>query len=199
VSLAVLRCRKITIVAVNGHAVGVGLTGLQIPFDFRFIWRGAKLSLPFVRRGVAPEGISTYLLPRLLGHSRATALFLSGAMVSADSPLLQGFYHSIYPTREEVFPAALGFAKDLAANTSQTSIAMTKALLWKGADKLEAHHLLDSRVIQLLGSSADAKEGAQSFMERRPARFTDGLSEHLPAWAPWWNEEVDTQYRKSRL
>ena len=57
-TLAIFRCRKITIVAVNGHAVGIGVSGLQLPCDFRFIWAGAKLALPFVRRGIAPEGVS---------------------------------------------------------------------------------------------------------------------------------------------
>jgi enoyl-CoA hydratase/carnithine racemase len=56
VTLAIFRCRKITIAAVNGHAAGVGITGLQLPSDFRFIWAGAKLAFPFIRRGIAPEG-----------------------------------------------------------------------------------------------------------------------------------------------
>jgi enoyl-CoA hydratase/carnithine racemase len=56
VTLAIFRCRKLTIAAVNGHAVGVGITGLQLPCDFRFVWAGAKLAFPFVRRGITPEG-----------------------------------------------------------------------------------------------------------------------------------------------
>jgi enoyl-CoA hydratase/carnithine racemase len=56
VTLAIFRCRKITIAAVNGHAAGVGITGLQLPSDFRFIWARAKLAFPFIRRGIAPEG-----------------------------------------------------------------------------------------------------------------------------------------------
>ncbi|KAH8101022.1 peroxisomal enoyl-CoA-hydratase [Cristinia sonorae] len=198
VSLAILRCRKITIVAVNGHAVGVGMTALQLPFDFRFIWGGAKLALPFVRRGVSPEAISTYLLPRLIGHSRATALMLSGATVSPDSPLLQGLYHEIHPTRDAVFPAALAFGKELAANTSQGSIAVTKGLLWRGADTPEGQFLLDSRAIQILGMSGDAEEGAKAFKERRPVNFKETLSKNLPNWFPWWTE-VDVKHRKAKL
>ncbi|TCD60915.1 hypothetical protein EIP91_009306 [Steccherinum ochraceum] len=198
VSLAILRCRKITVVAVNGNAAGVGVTALQIPFDFRFAWSDARLLMPFVHRGVAPEGVSSYLLPRLLGHSRATALFLSGAAVKPDSPLLQGFFYKSFPTREEIFPGALAFAKELAANTSQTSVAMTKALLWRGADTPEGQHLLESRTIQTLGSAADSLEGAKSFKEKRPAKFTDTLSKNLTTWMPWWHE-VGTVYRKTKL
>ncbi|TFK93657.1 peroxisomal enoyl-CoA-hydratase [Polyporus arcularius HHB13444] len=199
VSMAIFRCRKITIVAVNGHAVGVGVTGLQLPFDIRFAWAGAKLAFPFVRRGIAPEAASSYLLPKLLGHSRALSLFLTGATVSPDSPLLAGLYHSILPTREEVFPAALALAKDLAANTSQTAVAVTKALVWRGYDNIEEQHILDSRGIRILGKAGDAAEGARAFKERRLPKFSDQLSDDvLTPWMPWWRE-VNVHHRKAKL
>ncbi|KAI0749639.1 peroxisomal enoyl-CoA-hydratase [Daedaleopsis nitida] len=199
VSMAIFRCRKITIAAVNGHAVGVGVTGLQLPFDIRFVWAGAKLAFPFVRRGIAAEAASSYLLPKLLGHSRALSLFLTGATVSPDSPLLAGLYYSILPTREEVFPAALALAKDLAANTSQTAVAVTKALIWRGYDNIEEQHVLDSRAIRILGTSGDAAEGARAFKERRLPKFSDKLSDRsLTPWMPWWRE-FNTTHRKAKL
>ncbi|KAI0649033.1 peroxisomal enoyl-CoA-hydratase [Trametes meyenii] len=197
VTLSIFRCRKITIVAVNGHAVGVGITGLQLPADIRFVWGGAKLAFPFVRRGIAPEACSSYLLPRLLGHSRALSLFITGATVSPNSPLLSGLYHSILPTREEVFPAALAFAQELAANTSQTTIAVTKGLVWHGYDNIEEQHIVDSRAIRILALSPDANEGALAFKQRRPVKFTDKI-ERLAPWFPWWRE-VNTNVRKSKL
>ena len=130
-------------------------------------------------------GISTYLLPRLLGYSRAIALLLTGDTRSPDSPLLQGLYHATFPNREDVFPAALAFARELAANTSQTSVAWTKALLWRGADSIEGQHVLDSRGISDLASRADAAEGAQAFKERRPVEFPDVLSKDLSEFVPW--------------
>ncbi|RPD60166.1 peroxisomal enoyl-CoA-hydratase [Lentinus tigrinus ALCF2SS1-7] len=199
VSMAIFRCRKITIAAVNGHAVGVGVTGLQLPFDIRFAWAGAKLAFPFVRRGIAPEAASSYLLPKLLGHSRALSLFLTGATVSPDSPLLAGLYHSILPTREEVFPAALALAKDLAANTSQTAVAVTKAFVWRGYDNIEEQHILDSRGIRILGKAGDAAEGARAFKERRLPKFSNKLSDDvLTPWMPWWRE-VNVHHRKAKL
>jgi len=195
-SVAILRCRKITIAAVNGHAAGAGVTAFQLPFDFRFAWDGAKLTFPFVRRGISPEAASTYLLPRLLGHSKATSLLLTGDTVTPASPFLQGLYHSVLPTREEVFPAAKVFAEELAANTSMPAVAYTKALLQHPGESAEENHLLDSRAIRVLSRSRDAKEGVDSFRERRVPKFRDTLGE--ATWSPWWRN-LDISHIKSKL
>ncbi|GLB36147.1 putative enoyl- hydratase isomerase family protein [Lyophyllum shimeji] len=197
-SVVIYRCRKITIAAVNGHAAGAGITAFQLPFDFRFVWAGAKLTFPFVRRGISAEATSTYLLPRLLGHSRASALLLTGATVTPESNLIQDLYYQIIPTREEVFPVAKAFAKELAANTSQPSVTYTKALLQHPGDSIEENHLLDSRAIRILGRSNDAVEGVNSFKERRSPMFTDTLSSRSDPWFPWWRS-WDITHRKSKL
>ncbi|KAE9405221.1 peroxisomal enoyl-CoA-hydratase [Gymnopus androsaceus JB14] len=198
VTMAIYKCRKLTIAAVNGHAAGVGMTAMQLPFDFRFVWEGAKLVFPFVRRGINPEAASTYLLPRLLGHSRANSLLLSGITVSPTSPLISNLYHEILPRREDVFPAALALAKDLAINTSQISVAYTKGLLQHPGDTIEENHILDSRAIKLLGSGKDAAEGALSFKERRNPKFPDTLSKNSSPWYPWWRT-VDVKHHKAKL
>ena len=180
------------------------MTGLHLPFDFRFVWAGAKLTFPFVRRGIVPEGThclnlnvlhnvetffieatSSYLLPRLVGLSRANSLLLTGATVSPDSPYIKELYHQILPTREAVYPAAKTFAEELAANTSQVSIAYTKGLLQHPGDSLEENHLLDSRAMKLSANSEDGAEGALSFKERRLPKFTGTLSKNLSPWYPW--------------
>ncbi|CAK5269325.1 unnamed protein product, partial [Mycena citricolor] len=171
-SLVIYRCRKITIAAVNGHAAGVGMTTMQLPFDFRFIWKGAKLTFPFVRRGIVPEATSSYLLPRLIGQSRAMSLILSGSTISADSHLISSLYHQIFPTREEVLPAAVAFAHELASKTSQVSIAVAKGLIQHPGDSIEENHLLDSRAMRALGASHDGEEGVRAFMEKREPKFT---------------------------
>ncbi|KAF7336748.1 Enoyl-CoA-hydratase, peroxisomal [Mycena venus] len=197
-SLVIYRCRKITIAAVNGHAAGVGMTALQLPFDLRFVWAGAKLTFPFVRRGIVPEGMFyNYMLPRLLGHSRANSLLLTGATFTPESPVIQGLYHQILPTREEVFPAALAFAKELAATTSQVSIAVTKGLLQHPGNSVEENHILDSRGIRELAET-DGAEGIRSFREKREPKFTGTLSKDLGSWFPWW-KQVDTKHHKSKL
>jgi len=196
-SLVIYRCRKITIAAVNGHAAGVGMTAMQLPFDFRFVWAGAKLTFPFVRRGIVPEATSSYLLPRLVGYSRANSLLLTGATFTPDSPFTQGLYHQILPTREEVFPAALAFAKELAATTSQVSIAVAKGLLQNPGNSPEENHLYDSRGIRELAMT-DGEEGIRSFKEKREPKFKGTLSKDLGSWFPWWRQ-ADTKHRESKL
>jgi hypothetical protein len=110
---------------------------------------------------------------------------LGGGTYSPDSPLLQGLYHATFPNREDVFPAALAFARELAANTSQTSVAWTKALLWRGADSIEGQHVLESRGLSDLASRGDAAEGVQAFLERRAVRFSDVLSKNMSEFVPW--------------
>ncbi|TFK23632.1 peroxisomal enoyl-CoA-hydratase [Coprinopsis marcescibilis] len=197
-TLAILACRKITIAAINGHAAGVGTTAMQLPFDFRLVWEGAKLTFPFVRRGIVPEAVSTYLLPKLIGLSRANSVLLTGSTISPSSPWISSLYHEIIPKREDVYPAAKALAQDLAENTSQVSIAYAKGLLHHPGDSAEENHLLDSRAIKLLGTSADAKEGVQAFFERRKPRFTDNLSKNSSPWFPWWRR-VDVKHPKSKL
>ncbi|KAF7374761.1 Enoyl-CoA-hydratase, peroxisomal [Mycena sanguinolenta] len=196
-SLAIYRCRKITIAAVNGHAAGVGMTAMQLPFDFRFVWAGAKLAFPFVRRGIVPEATSSYLLPRLVGHSRANSLLLTGATFTPESPLIQGLYHQILPTREEVFPTALAFAKELAATTSQVSVAVAKGLIQNPGNSVEENHLLDSRGMRELAKT-DGAEGIHSFMEKREPKFTGTLSKDLGSWFPWW-QQINTKHRNGKL
>ncbi|KAF5370231.1 hypothetical protein D9615_010084 [Tricholomella constricta] len=197
-SVVIYRCRKITIAAVNGHAAGAGVTAFQLPFDFRFVWAGAKLTFPFVRRGISAEATSTYLLPRLLGHSRASSLLLTGATVSPDSPYIRDLYHQIVATREEVFPIAKAFAQELSANTSQPSVAYTKALMQHPGDSIEENHLIDSRAIRILGKSQDAAEGVNSFKERRQPKFVDTLTKNSNPWFPWWRS-MDIVHTKSKL
>ena len=123
------------------------------------------------------------MLPRLLGHSRASSLLLTGATVSPDSPYIRDLYHQIIPERESVFPTAKAFAEDLAANTSQASVAYTKALLQHPGKSIEENHLLDSKGVKLLGITNDAREGVNSFKEKRSPKFTDRLSDF--PWSPW--------------
>jgi len=197
-SIAIMNCRKITTAAINGNAVGVGVTAFQLPFDFRFAWSGAKLNFPFVARGIVPEAASTFMLPRLLGHSRANSLLLTGQTVTPEHPHIRDLYHATFPTRAEVYPAAKAFALDLASRTSMTSVAFTKALLLHPGATIEENHLLDSRGVRILGVSKDAAEGARAFKEKRAPRFTDTLGESKTAWYPWW-PTVNIAHRKTKL
>nr|GAT48722.1 enoyl-CoA hydratase isomerase family protein [Mycena chlorophos] len=198
VAMAIYKCRKLTIAAVNGHAAGVGMTAMQLPFDVRFIWSGARLSMPFIRRGIVPEATSTYLLARLIGQSRAMSVMLTGSSFSPDSPALAGLYHQSFPTREAVFPAALEFAKEIAASSSQLSVAVTKSLIQRPGDSIEENHLLDSFAIRTLGPGVDGSEGILSFLQKRAPKFSGTLSKDLGPWFPWWRE-MNTKHRDTKL
>ncbi|CAA7269636.1 unnamed protein product [Cyclocybe aegerita] len=197
-SLAIYNNRKITIAAVNGHAAGIGMTAMQLPFDIRFAWEGAKFSFPFVRRGIAPEAASSYLLPRLIGVSRANSLLLTGVTVSPTSPLIRDLYHEILPSREAVYPAAKALAEDLAANTSQLAVAYAKGLIQHPGDSIEENHIHDSRAIKLLAGSPDGAEGALAFRERRLPKFHATLSKDTSPWFPWWRR-LDIRSRLTKL
>ena len=112
-------------------------------------------------------------------------MLLTGATVSPESPHINALYHEILPTREAVYPAAKAFAQELAASTSQVSIAYAKGLIQHPGDSVEENHILDSRAMKLLGSSADGAEGVLSFKERRPPKFTGTLSKDSSPWYPW--------------
>ncbi|KAL0954380.1 hypothetical protein HGRIS_003365 [Hohenbuehelia grisea] len=206
VTFAVLNCRKITIAAVNGHAAGVGLTGLQLPFDFRFIWGGAKLTFPFVRRGIVPEAISSDLLPKLVGHANARAVLLSGLTYTPTHPLLSQLYPpltpdypTILPERQDVLPAALAFARNLAANTSQISVAYTKSLLLHPGTTVEESHLNESHALQkVVMNGTDPTEGVKSFMQKREPAFKDRLGTVKGGWSPWWRP-LEVRLRRSKL
>ncbi|KAJ4479790.1 ClpP/crotonase-like domain-containing protein [Lentinula edodes] len=185
VALAIYNNRKVTIAAVNGNSAGSGFTSLQLPFDFRLTWTGAIISLPFLRLGILPESISTYLLSRLIGESRATSILLNGTVQKAESPAMSPLYAMILPTRQDVFPRALALAKDLAMNLSSVSVAYTKGLLHHPGSSPEEHHLLDSRGIKILGASKDGAEGLKAFVQRRQPVFQDLLSKNSPKWYPW--------------
>lgn len=198
VAMAIYHCRKLTVVAVNGHAAGVGCTALQLPFDIRFAWKDAKIIFPFVRRGIVPEATSTYLLPRLIGQSRATSVLLAGSVLSPTSRHLDGLYHTVLPTREEVLPAALAFAKELAENTSMVSVAYAKGLIQHPGASQEENHIHDSMAMAMFSKSRDAREGTTAFFERHAPVFKDTLSENLPSSYPWWRS-VDIRHRTSKL
>jgi hypothetical protein len=138
---------------------------------------------------------SSFLLPRLIGSSRANSLLLTGATVSPESPHINALYHEILPTREAVYPAAKAFAQELAASTSQVSIAYAKGLLQHPGDSVEENHLLDSRAMRLLGSSADGAEGVLSFKERRLPKFTGTLSKDSSPWYPWVSAAIAFMFR----
>lgn len=191
VSLRIYECLKPTIAAVNGAAVGVGVTSM-LPMDIRIASENARFGFVFSRRGLVPEACSSYFLPRIVGVSRAAEWCFTGEVFDAAEALDGGLVRSVVPA-DELLPTARALANKIADNTSAVSVTLTRHMLWRmlGADHPMAAHQIDSRGIQYMGKSADVREGVESFLEKRPANYTMQPSADLPDWFPWW---VDPEF-----
>lgn len=161
-----MRMRTPIIAAMNGSAVGMGIT-LPVSWDLRFAAADAKYGFVFTRRGIVPEAGSTWMLPRLVGVSQAMELLLSGRIFSGTEGAAMGLFSRALPA-DEVLPAAQEFARDLAANTSAVSVAATKALVYHGLGQEREHsHAIEHQVFRWMGNQPDAREGVTAFLEKR--------------------------------
>ena len=180
VSLRIFESNKPVIAAINGPAVGVGIT-MTLPMDIRLVSTAARIGFVFSRRGIVPEACSSWFLPRLVGISQAAEWCFSGRVFDADEALAGGLVRSIHEP-DDLIPAARAIAAEIAENTSPVSVALTRRMLWTmlTADHPMEAHRVDSRGIQSRGRSADVAEGVESFLAKRPAVFPDLVSDGLP-------------------
>ncbi len=186
VSLRIFESRKPVIGAINGPAVGVGVT-MTLPMDIRLASESARFGFVFARRGITPEACSSWFLPRLVGISQALDWVLSGRVFPAVEALAGGLVKEVLPA-DELLPRARAIAREIADNTSAVSVALARQLLWRmlGADHPMEAHKVDSRAISFMGRAADAAEGVSAFLEKRPARFVMRPSRDMPSFYPWW-------------
>jgi enoyl-CoA hydratase/carnithine racemase len=188
VTLRLFECKKPVIAAVNGPAVGVGAT-MTLPMDVRIASEEARFGFVFARRGIVPEAASSWFLPRVVGISQAMEWVATGRVFGAQEALSGRLVSRVVPPAE-LLPTAHALAREIADNTSAVSVALARQMLWKmlGADHPMVAHQIDSRAIYAMGRSKDAYEGVQSFLEKRPAKFTMRPSSEMPAFFPWWQE-----------
>jgi enoyl-CoA hydratase/carnithine racemase len=187
-TLRVFDCTKPVIAAINGPAVGVGAT-MTLPMDIRLAADDARIGFVFTRRGIVPEACSSWFLPRVVGISQAMEWVATGRVFSAEEALRGGLVRSLHP-KAELLGAAQAIAREIAENTAPVSVALARRLMWRmlGADHPMVAHRADSRGMLARGQSADAAEGITSFLEKRPARYPDRVSDGLPDIMPWWTE-----------
>lgn len=188
VSLRIFRSLKPVIAAVNGAAVGVGVT-MQLPMDIRLASTDAKFGFVFARRGITPEAASSWFLSRVVGVSTALEWCYTGRVFSALEALERGLVRSLHAP-EDLLPAARVLAREIADNAAPVSVTISRQLIWRmaGASHPMEAHKLDSRAIQSRGRSADVKEGVSAFLEKRPAAFPDTVSQDLPDFFDWRGE-----------
>jgi enoyl-CoA hydratase/carnithine racemase len=188
VTLRMYDSLKPIIGAINGAAVGVGVT-MQLPMDIRMASTAAKFGFVFARRGITPEACSSWFLPRLVGMQTALEWCLTGRVFDAQEALDRGLVRSLHAP-EDLLPAARALAREIADNAAPVSVALSRQLLWRmaGADHPMEAHKADSRAIQSRGAAGDAKEGVSSFLEKRHPAYPDKVSTDLPDIWPAWGE-----------
>ena len=188
VSLQIFESKKPVIAAVNGPAVGIGVT-MTLPMDIRIASSAARFGFVFARRGIVPEACSSWFLPKVVGLSRAAEWLYTGRVFDAAEALSGGLVSRVVPP-EELMPAAMALAREIADNTSAVSVALSRQMLWRmaGADHPMEAHKVDSRGIFAMGASPDEKEGIAAFKEKRAPHFTMRPSSDMPAFYPWWED-----------
>ena len=186
ITLRMYEALKPIIVAFNGVAAGMGVT-IALAADIRIASTSASFSLPFTRRGIVPESASSWFLPRIVGIDKALEWTLTGRTFSAAEALAGGLVRSLHEP-QELLPAARALAREIADNAAPVSVAVTRQLLWRmlGAEHPLEAHTIESRAICERVRSEDVHEGVSSFLEKRPAKFVDRVSLHMPTCYPWW-------------
>ncbi len=186
ITLRIFDSTKPWIAAINGPAVGIGVT-MTLPMDVRIASSRARFGFVFTRRGIVPEAASSWFLPRVVGIGRAMEWVATGRVFPADEALEGGLVNRVLP-EDELLPAANEIAREIADNTSSISVALSRQMLWKmlGADHPMEAHRLDSAGVYAMGRTPDGYEGVKSFLEKRPPEFPMKVSSDMPAYFPWW-------------
>jgi enoyl-CoA hydratase/carnithine racemase len=179
---------KPVIGAINGAAVGVGVT-MTLPMDIRIASERARFGFVFSQRGIVLETASSWFLPRLVGPQQAAEWAYTGRVFGAEEALKGGLVRSIHPP-EEVLPTALALAHEIADNTAAVSVALNRQLIWRGLgyEHPMRSHIAESRAMYQRGLSDDMAEGVASFMEKRPADYPQTVPKDLPDVFDDWQE-----------
>jgi len=189
-TLRIFESKKPVIAAINGPAVGVGVT-MTLAMDIRLASEDARFGFVFARRGLVPEAASTWFLTRSVHISQALEWVYSGRVFPAQEALQGGLVRSLH-AKDDLLPAARAIAREIAENTSAVSVSLSRQMFWRllGADHPMEAHKIDSRAILALGQAPDVREGVASFLEKRAPNFSMKVSTDMPAFFPWWEERT---------
>jgi enoyl-CoA hydratase/carnithine racemase len=190
-ALALYDSAKPVIAAINGAAVGVGLT-MTLAMDFRIAAKGAKLGLVFTQRGIVPETCASWFLPRLVGMQKALEWTLSGDIFLAEEALDAGLVMSLHD-KDDVPEAAYAFARKLIANTSPTAVALARKMMWRNPnfDHPMAAHQIDSQLMYITSERMDGRDGFKAFLEKRAPVFTAKVSTDMPDTDFWAEPDIN--------
>lgn len=180
VVLRMFALNKPIIAAINGHAVGVGIT-MTLAADFRIMADNAKIGFVFTRRGLVPESCSSWFLTKLVPLQTALEWVLTGRVFGAQEALSAGLARSIHP-QQEVLPAAYALAREIVENTAPVSVALARQMLWRqvGTPHPMLAHEIETAALNRRGVSPDAAEGIAAFLDKRIPNFPDRVSVDMP-------------------
>jgi enoyl-CoA hydratase/carnithine racemase len=184
VSLAIYRCTKPVIAAINGAAVGIGAT-MTLPMDVRIASEKARIGFVFGRLGIVPEACSTWFLPRIVGISRALELVYAADILDAHQALDAGLVREVVPA-DELLPTAYALARRFVGGRSQVATALMRQMMYRNSaqpDPVVAHQV--ESLAMFYASIGDGKEGVAAFLEKRDADFTTRTSTDMPPFHPW--------------
>ena len=185
---AIFECRKPSIAAINGAAVGVGLT-MTLPMDIRLCAEGAKFGFVFARRGLVPEAGSSWFLPRIVGLPQALRWCLSGRVFDAAEALRGGLVEQVVPA-DQLLAKAREIAQEIVEHTAPVGIALTRQMLWRFTAEPTPYRTLslDGPMAKHLGGGPDVREGVAAFLDKRAPRFPGQVSTDMPPHYPWWED-----------
>ena len=186
-TLRIYDCKKPVIAAINGAAVGIGIT-MTCAMDVRLAFHKAKMGFVFPCRGIVNEACSSWFLPRIVGVSKALQWLYSGRIFTAQEAQEAGLVESVHDSQEALLAKANEIAREIVDNTAPVSVALIRQMVYKlmGADHPMEAHRIDSRAMFYTSSGPDGKEGVASFLEKRPAEFKGRPSQDMPPFYPWW-------------
>jgi enoyl-CoA hydratase/carnithine racemase len=186
-ALRIFASTRPVIGAINGTAVGIGIT-MILPMDIRIAADSARFALPFTKRGIVPESCATWFLTRVVGIATAVDWALTARTFGADEALSAGLVRELLPAGD-VLTRAQEIAGSISHETSAVSVALTRQLLWRqlGEPHPMSANRLESKALLALGSMGDAREGVAAFKEKRPAQFPLSTAD-LPEFYPWFDE-----------
>jgi enoyl-CoA hydratase/carnithine racemase len=191
IALRMFDSPKPIVAAINGPAVGIGLS-MTLAADIRIGTEGAKLGFPFAARGITPDAACSWFLPRLVGLGTALYWCMTARVFTAEEALQAGLLHSVHPA-DAVLEEALALARAMCRSTAPVAAALTRQLLFKmvGATSPREAHAIESRALEYTGSGRDTVEGVKAFLERRDPNWTMSVPTDLPDWYPWWVTPAD--------
>lgn len=187
-TLRIFESKKPVIGAINGAAVGVGAT-MQLPMDIRLASTTARFGFVFARRGIAPDAAASWFLPHIVGLPLSLEWCMTGRVFGADEALRGGLVRSLHEPAD-LMPAAIALAREIVDNTAPVSVSLTRAMLWRipQMDHPMDAHRIDSRAIYRLSKGIDAKEGVESFLQKRKPDYPGRVSRDMPEVYPWWQD-----------